>query len=234
VSSPGISLEGIVRKNGSFTLQADGTFQPGIHLLTGRVGSGKTTLGEILAGIEKPDQGVIRWEGTRRVMLLQDTSYHVSTITVQEEAASWCHDTRLIIARAGLIGKENADIFALSRGELRRLELAAILTGGYDLIILDEPYAGLDGEAREWVSQLIEDHSSQVVILISHDITHLPSIDILWELDNGVLTKVGSMPEGLTRWKRAPPLIRYLLNHGICPTGLSRQDLEEAVCRIQE
>ncbi len=139
MSSPGISLEGIVRKNGSFTLRADGTFLPGIHLLTGRVGSGKTTLGEIFAGIEKPDQGVIRWEGTRRVMLLQDTSYHVSTITVQEEAASWRHDTRLIIARAGLIGKENADIFALSRGELRRLELAAILTGGYDLIILDPP-----------------------------------------------------------------------------------------------
>lgn len=86
--TPCIRLEGVAQKKGSFTLHADGEFAVGVHLITGPVGSGKTSLGEILAGIQKPDQGSIHWNGTRRVMLLQDTSYHISTMTVKEEAAS--------------------------------------------------------------------------------------------------------------------------------------------------
>ena len=228
----GVMLEGIVTKKGTFFLRAEGTFLPGVHLLTGRVGSGKTTLGEILAGIEKPDNGTVGWDGTRRVMLLQDTMYHISTMTVREEAASWHHNTHQIIELAGLVGREEADLFALSRGELRRLELAAILTGGFDLIILDEPFAGLDADARQWVSGLITEQKNQVVILISHDITSLPPIDMLWEMDGGVLHQIGPIPEGLKSWNRAPPLIRYLLNHEICPVGLSRKELEDAICRI--
>ena len=228
----GITLLQVSLKKGSFRLSADGEFFSGVHLLTGRVGSGKTSLGELLAGIITPDSGSIIQENCRRVMLLQDTSYHVSTITVREEAASWHGDEKRIIALSGLFGKEETDIFALSRGELKRLELAAILTGRYDLIVLDEPYAGLDKDARKWVNRMIEGCKNQVIILISHDITSLPPVDFLWEMDNGTLTCIGKVPECLIGWSRAPPLIRFLLNNGSYPKGLARLDLEEAVCRI--
>ena len=49
--APVIRLSGVTIKKGSFTLLADAEFGQGIHLLTGRVGSCKTTLGEILSGI---------------------------------------------------------------------------------------------------------------------------------------------------------------------------------------
>lgn len=231
-SEPGVILNKVIQKKETFCLHADGVFQPGIHLLTGKVGSGKTSLGEILAGIQSPDTGTISWTGKRRVMLLQDTSYHVSTMTVREEAASWHGEENKIIHLAGLTGKEGSDLLGLSRGELKRLELAAILTGGYDLIILDEPYAGLDSGARKWVSQLITDCVHQIIILISHDITSLPRVDILWEMSEGTLSCLGHLPDGLKRWKRPPPLIRYLFENGIYPKGLAREDLEEALCRI--
>ena len=214
-------------------MHADGEFAPGVHLLTGRVGSGKTTLGELLAGIEKPDEGEVLWTGNRRVMLLQDTSYHISTMTVREEATSWHGDVNQIITRAGLNGKEDLDIFTLSRGELKRLELAAILTGGCDLIILDEPYAGLDSDAKSWVNDLISSNQDRIVTIISHDITSLPTVNQLWEMKNGTLSCIGSVPESLKDWSRPPPLIRYLITHDSLPKGLSRGDLEEAICRIR-
>ena len=231
--APVIRLSGVAIKKGSFTLLADAEFGPGIHLLTGRVGSGKTTLGEILSGIAEPDDGNVQWNGGRRVMLLQDASYHISTMTVKEEAGSWHGDVERTIQTAGLAGKEHKDLLSLSRGEVRRLELAAILTGQFDLIVLDEPCAGLDEEARAWVRRLISSHAHEIIIIISHDLMSLPHIDQLWEMDNGVLNLLGTVPGCLRSWKRAPSLIRYLAAMGIYPDGLSREELEEAVCRIR-
>ncbi|HOJ96786.1 MAG TPA: ATP-binding cassette domain-containing protein [Methanospirillum sp.] len=230
---PLIRLSGVVKTKGAFTLHAEGTFGPGVHLLTGRIGSGKTTLGEILAGIIQPDTGTISWTGGRRVMLLQDASYHISTMTVREEAASWHADPDVIIRRAGLTGKEDADLFTLSRGEVRRLELAAILSGEYELIVLDEPFAGLDEDARCFVRRLIETRRDAVVVIISHDITSLPKIDQLVAMEAGTLIQIGQVPQCLQNWNEAPALIRYLRKNGVCPAGLSREDLEEALCRIR-
>ncbi|MCA1915757.1 ATP-binding cassette domain-containing protein [Methanospirillum hungatei] len=232
MNTPLIRLTGVIRKKGAFTLKADAEFGTGIHLLTGRVGSGKTTLGELLAGIGEPDSGTIRWNGGRRVMLLQDTSYHISTMTVQEEAGSWHGDAERIIRTAGLTGKEHTDLLRLSRGEVRRLELAAILTGQYDLIVLDEPWAGLDEEARRWVRQLIDSHAHEIIVIISHDLTSLPHIDQLWEMECGRLKRLGQVPACLSEWTLAPPLVRYLQLKGVQLSGLSREELEEAVCRI--
>jgi len=201
-------------------------------LVTGKVGSGKSTLGEILADITKPDAGTVSWTGGPRVMLLQDVWYHISTLTVRDEAASWHGDGAAVIQRAGLVGKEDQDLLTLSRGEIRRLELAAILTGAYDLIILDEPWAGLDETARAHIRHLITHHGDGIIVIISHDITNLPPIDMLWEMDAGTLTLIGHVPECLGSWKRAPALITHLINHGACPRNLSREALLEALCRI--
>ena len=79
----------------------------------------------------------------------------------------------------------------------------------------------------------INSHAHEIIIIISHDLMSLPHIDQLWEMDNGVLNLLGTVPGCLRSWKRAPSLIRYLAARGIYPDGLSREELEEAVCRIR-
>ncbi|MDD1723933.1 MAG: ATP-binding cassette domain-containing protein [Methanospirillum sp.] len=230
--SPELSLKGVTLQRGSFLLRADGVFMPGVHLLTGRIGSGKTTCGKVLAGITRPDRGEISWSGTERVMLLQNAGYHVTRATVRDEAASWNTDPDTVIRLAGLSGKEELDILFLSRGELKRLELASLLSRGSDLVVLDEPFNALDDDARRWVTRLIAEAQNRIVIIISHDITSLPPVHELWETEEGVLKKIGRIPGDMRRWDKSPLLIRYLWQKGENPAGLSRSDLEEAVCRI--
>jgi energy-coupling factor transport system ATP-binding protein len=228
-------LDQVMVKRGEFSLMADGIFSPGVHLLTGRVGSGKSTLGEILGKAQKPASGRMILEGIdSSVLSMQFPEYHITTTTVLEETLSWGRDQYQVLGAAGLSGREDTDLLTLSRGELKRLHLACLLAGTYDLMILDEPFAGLDEEARHWISSHLDDHRKGITIIISHDITALPCIDHLWEIQEGLLTDIGQIPDALQAWDTAPPLIRYLLNSNSGLSGLSRIDLAEAVCRIRE
>ncbi len=230
-----ITLDRIVVRRGEFTLRASGIFGPGIHLLTGRIGSGKSTMGEILARVLQPVSGRIFFEGIgSSVLSMQFPEYHVTTSTVREEIQSWGADPADILPIAGLMGRGTDDLLTLSRGEMKRLHLACLLTGRYDLMIFDEPFAGLDDEARYWIASQLETISNGIIIIISHDITTLPGITHLWEMDGGNLVRIGLIPESLPSWKHAPPLIHYLCRNHVPLAGLAWQDLVEAVCRIHE
>ena len=220
-------------RRGDFCLHAGGMFCTGIHLLTGSIGSGKSTLGELLSGVLLPYSGIIYREGVSTAVLsMQFPEYHITTTTVDEEAISWGHDPILIRKEAGLSSWVNDDLLSLSRGELKRLHLACLLAGRYDLMVLDEPFAGLDDDARYRIVTRLDQYRDRIVIIISHDITTLPRIDHLWEMEGGLLTCIGPVPSALMKWKNAPPLIRYLVGLGLCPVGLSWNNLAEAVCRI--
>ncbi len=230
-----VCLEEVRIRRGSFVLQAGGIFGQGIHLLTGKVGSGKSTLGEVITRVLPPDSGRITEEGVAtRILSMQFPEYHITTSTAGEEVLSWGLDPSVILAEAGLIGKGDDDLLTFSRGELKRLHLACILAGSHDLVVLDEPFAGLDDEARYWISSRLTRLSGRILIIISHDLTTLPGVDHLWEMQDGVLELIGPVPGSLSSWKNAPPLIRYLLDKGIRLSGLSWEDLAEAVCRIPE
>lgn len=230
-----ITLDQVLVCRGAFTLRASGSFGPGIHLLTGRIGSGKSTLGEVLARVIKPVSGVLSLEGIQSSILsMQFPEYHITTTTVGEEVRSWGRDPEHILPLAGLEGRDDADLLTLSRGELKRLHLACLLAGRYDLMILDEPFAGLDEEARYWISSHLEQYRGGIIIIISHDVSTLPGIHHLWEMEDGVLAGIGPVPESIPAWKNAPPLIQYLCRNNVPPAGLAWQDLVEAVCRIHE
>ncbi len=229
-----LTLEAVTVQRGGFSLNASGTFGQGVHLLTGRVGSGKSTLGEILGSVLEPASGRMVKDGLQSsVLSMQFPEYHITTTTILEEILSWGHDPDQVLETAGLSGRGHDDLLTLSRGELKRLHLACLILGRYDLMVLDEPFAGLDEEARYWISSHLSGRRDGIIIIISHDITTLPHIDHLWEIQTGVLTDIGKVPDALTRWDTAPPLIRYLLKNGSNLSGLSCQDIAEAVCRIR-
>lgn len=154
-------------------ISADGiVFEEGIHLISGRVGSGKTSFARRLYESE-PEHSV--W-------LFQEIEHHITGRTLAKELASW-----------GVSGTEAAfslvpkldfsrDPFSLSRGELKRFLLACILASPADCLILDEPYASLDTEAKAQLTCLLQSRGG-TIILFSHETPELSAV--LWRMEGG-------------------------------------------------
>ena len=145
---------------------------PGVVGLFGPNGSGKSTLLRVLSGLLPPTRGTVSFEGAR--LTLRDESLrgrigyagHVSglytRLTVAEnlELFARLHDTpprrlRRLIDSLGLEECLRWSSGDLSAGFKRRAAVARALVGDPDLLLLDEPYANLDDEAAERVTQSV-------------------------------------------------------------------------------
>jgi len=222
-------------ERGSFFIRGSGAFAPGIHLVSGRVGSGKTTLAMIAAGLGQPDSGSINRHGINSVMLsMQFPEQHLTGSTLESEIASWHLHPAPVLALAGLSGRERDDPFSLSRGELKRLHLACIFSHRFDLLILDEPFSALDCREKITTADWIGRIRGGITIIFTHENQHLPRVDYLWEIQEGVLVFLGSVPDALGRWKNKPAVISRLHKRGIFPENVSTKDILEAACRMQD
>ncbi|TQM68121.1 ABC-2 type transport system ATP-binding protein [Actinomadura hallensis] len=152
-----------------------------IYALLGRYGSGKTTLLEILAGLRRPTGGSVRLRGAdpyterdaaRPAAVWRDGGLFPG-LTVAEIVDAWrrwtldplTRDEALRLARL----EDLADVpfERLSAGRRRMLDLALALVGRSDVLLLDEPTAGLDGaDASEaWsVLRTLAAHGTAVVV----------------------------------------------------------------------
>lgn len=134
----------------------------------GRAGAGKTSLLEILAGVEPPTRGrVTVMEGTRRAMAFQFPENQVFGDTVGEyvrfgpsNAGMNVTDTDRAVSEAlERLGLDpgtylRRDPFTLSGGEKRRVAIAGALAMLPDMLVLDEPAAGLDKRGTEKMTAL--------------------------------------------------------------------------------
>jgi hypothetical protein len=197
-----------------------------------RVGSGKSTI-ERFCGNYAADSGYHLLDRGGGSLAASGCELFISYMTVREEAARGRTDHDLVFRRAGSAVKRSLTCLPLAGGKCDGSYLRYPERGVYDLIVLDEPFAGLDEDARCFVRRLIETRRDAVMVIISHDITSLPRIDQLVAMEAGTMKRIGQVPECLQDWNEAPVLIRYLRKNGVCPAGLSREDLEEALCRIR-
>ncbi|MCD8129872.1 MAG: ATP-binding cassette domain-containing protein [Lachnospiraceae bacterium] len=135
-------------------------------------GGGKTTLFRLIAGLEPADAGEIDLRGSRLTMLFQedrlcmdyDALTNVSMVTGSKAAAAeYLKD---------LLPEEDGKkpCAELSGGMRRRVALARALAVPADIVILDEPYTGLDEENRQNVAACIEKHSTGKLVLMA---THI-------------------------------------------------------------
>ena len=162
-------------------LEAD--LSPGnLYGVTGPSGSGKSTLLSLLAGWEKPRQGVIlRWE-VARVQWVFQNPHGVPRRTVLDHVASplvaagasrsQAEDEALALLGAfGLEALAGQVFGALSGGEAQRLMLARGLAARPDLLLVDEPTAQLDrhtaGEVNAVLSSLAGE--GRIVVVATHD-----------------------------------------------------------------
>ena len=230
-----LSLIGIEKSHGEWKCEADASFSPGVHLITGRVGSGKTTLALIAARVLQPDRGAVRYEEIQsNTLSFQYPEYHVTESTLEEEAFSYGVDPDRAFALAGFEDKKSGDPFRLSRGELKAFHLSCLSLRQWDLLILDEPFSALDCRGKLAASRSISENKKGIVLVCTHEQHFLPRTDYLWEMRSGLLTFLGPVPEALTSWQSAPGPIRILRARGHLPANLTWQDILEAACRTHD
>jgi energy-coupling factor transport system ATP-binding protein len=228
------ALEGVEVVRGTWSLACTAVFSEGRHLVAGRVGSGKTTLAEALAGVLRPKAGRLVHEGIASMQLsFQFPEYHVTEPTVGAEACSCGCDPDAILAEANLADRKDENPLRLSRGELKRLHLACILANDADMLLLDEPFSSLDCREKARAARAIEARSRGITVVFTHEQWHLPRIDELWELDSAGLHHRGRVPAAIRAWQQPPPAIAAALAKGCMPENISARDVE-AACRTRD
>ena len=176
--------------------------------IVGPTGCGKTTLLSILAGIRKPDRGSIRIDGQEalgRHRLLEEKIAYVPQenplipeLTAFDNYRLWFRGKRREMERdleCGVGHVLGVDRFLktqagrLSGGEKKRLSIAAALSGRADILILDEPGAALDLEAKEQILTYIRSYvkAGGTVLLTSHEMGEIGACTTLYVLKDGVL-----------------------------------------------
>ena len=159
--------------------------------LFGPNGAGKTTLLRLLAGLLRPTSGEVRLMGTQltnsaatergRVGLISHQSmlYDVLTVAENIEFAAKLHGvadlrsaTSQAVARLGLQGRELTPVRALSRGWQQRVSIARAIVHQPALVLLDEPYTGLDVAGARALTDLLRSlrEDGAALALVTHSV----------------------------------------------------------------
>ena len=176
--APMLEVSDLVKRYGG-VLALDGcSLQvPAGHLvgLLGPNGAGKTTVMRTLFGLVLPDAGTVRWRGRpvdarawRRFGYMPEERGLYPAMRVGEQIAYFGRLSGLStrdaaaaagrwMARLGLAGREDSRIDRLSHGNQQRVQLAVALVHDPDLLVLDEPFAGLDPIAVDALAALMHE-----------------------------------------------------------------------------
>lgn len=227
-----VTFDDVGFERGNWSVSAYGAFTEGVHLVSGDTGSGKTTLALMIAGLLHPSSGTVtRTDISSMLVSFQFPEHHVTGRTVSEECSSWGLDPSSVLSEARLTGKEKLSPLQLSRGELKRLHLACVLSREFDLLVLDEPFSSLDCREKSRFCKLISRRTRGITIIFTHEQEHFPRVDRIWEISDGALRCRGGLPEALCCWEHAPEVIRALVEQGKTPANLTRENIVEAACR---
>jgi len=190
--SAGVSIRGLVKRYGPTTAVGgiDLDAAPGqITGLLGRNGAGKTTTLECLLGLRQPDAGTVTVDGVdaladpaaakRRLGAQLQATALQDKITPREALrffASFYPNALQpddLLARFDLAAKADAPFDTLSVGQRQRLGLALAIVNDPSVLVLDEPTAGLDPQARHHLHDLIVGlrDAGRTVLLSTHDLS---------------------------------------------------------------
>lgn len=151
-----------------------------VHAFVGGNGCGKSTLLRVLAGISRPQRGVVESAlRSRQALLPQDPKALLVCDTVADELAEWrarCgyapKDERAMLERFGLGACAAQHPYDLSGGQQQKLALAKVLLADPRLLLLDEPTKGLDPRAAAGVARQLRALAAEgrTVVVVTHDL----------------------------------------------------------------
>lgn len=192
--------------------------------IIGHTGSGKSSLIQLIGGLLLPTSGTIRvgsyeW-GNKKSKVLTELRKHIGIVfqypeyqlfeeTVEKDIAFGPKNLGIDESKLPRIVKEAMDLvklpydiyakrspFELSGGQMRRAAIAGVIASNPNILILDEPTAGLDPKGRKEILQMISnlhDARSMTTIIISHSMDEIASmVDHILVLSNGQLLLEGS------------------------------------------
>ncbi|MDQ1321153.1 MAG: transport system ATP-binding/permease protein [Actinomycetota bacterium] len=165
--------------------------------IVGRNGDGKSSLLAMLTGALAPDSGRVTRRGGLQVAALEqadslDPAAEVGAALVGDRPEhEWAADPRIRDVVAGLVADIDwrATVASLSGGQRRRVQLAALLVGEWDVIALDEPTNHLDVEGITWLAEHLKRRwarNTGGLLVVTHDRWFLDEVaTTTWEVHDG-------------------------------------------------
>ncbi|HIV80792.1 MAG TPA: energy-coupling factor transporter ATPase [Candidatus Avanaerovorax faecigallinarum] len=270
VYSPGLPDEQLALDNINFDIYDGETVA-----VVGHTGSGKSTLVQHLNGLLKPTEGTITVGGVeitapgtsmlevrRRVgLVFQYPEYQLFEETVAADVAFGPKNLGLsedevnsrVRDAIELVGLDYGEIkdrspFELSGGQKRRVAIAGVIAMKPQVLILDEPTAGLDPGAHRDILSMIEEIkeiSGNITIFVSHNMADVAALaDKVMVMDRGRLLMMGTPKEVFAQKDRlkeaglsAPPVTELMVElkekgAAVDDTVLSLKEAEEEIYRF--
>ena len=162
--------------------------------IVGQNGDGKSTLLRVLSGDVEVDEGrVIRTRGVSVGVLgqgddLRDADTVERAVVGDIPEYEWAGDPRIRAIIAGLLEDVdwNATVGTLSGGQRRRVDLARLLIGDWDVLMLDEPTNHLDVRAITWLAEHLKTRwrrGAGALLVVTHDRWFLDEVcEAMWEV----------------------------------------------------
>lgn len=162
--------------------------------IIGLNGTGKTTMLNIIAGLEEADEGqIIQQNGIRLAYLSQNPEFPADATVLSYvldgiDPFDWTAQSEAKSALNQLgITDHDQPVEHLSGGQRKKVALAKVLTGSFDILLLDEPTNHLDSEMLTWLEEYLNRYKG-VVIMVTHDRYFLDKVtNKILEISHGKL-----------------------------------------------
>lgn len=246
-----LELDRVAKRFGDVVACADVSFAVRYGEVFGLAGTGRTTVLRIAAGLLTPDAGAVRRSGERlgylpqsrglypRMRVLDQLTYLAELHGADQNEA--VRAAEIWVARFGLRRRREDRVRRLDAGDQRRLALAAAFVRFPDVLVLDEPFAGLDAATADVLTEVVRERAAAgaAVLLATGDAAVLERLcDHAGLLHNGRMKVAGAVddlraaarselvvdaPDAPPGWASALPGVTVLDVHN----GLTRLALTE-------
>jgi thiamine transport system ATP-binding protein len=175
--------------------------------ILGESGSGKSTLLDLIAGFLKPESGEIVFDGKNltdifaekrdiTILFQNDNLFEhltaVKNVSLGIPRERTKDDIYKVLEKVGLKGKEQQIVSTLSGGQQQRVAIARVLLRKKPILLLDEPFSGLDPKTKDSMLNLVKDITKEqnlCTILVTHDRSDCDKIaDKVYEVKNGKIS----------------------------------------------
>jgi len=189
------------------------------YAIVGASGAGKTTLVDLLLGLNVPQSGIVKRQPNIVTAYVPQDAYVAATSLASNVALCWDHAAIDLEQVRATLRKVRLEEFVprvddpspiggsqISGGQKQRLGLARALFTGADFIVLDEVTSALDVETERSIYEVIDSLRGKItVVIVAHRLATIQRVDQVFYLDEGQLLDTGTfteLSEKLPRFRR--------------------------------